>query len=252
MTPQLNISVNGTGSVFRKAERGVLYISVSSTHDSQAQASQDVQQTSEQLSKKFRSYALKTETGYPHPSAIVTAFSSSALRSSSYMPGDWNGKRKVYERQYTATTSHEVVFRDLAMLAETANGLSSMPHVTVDRTEWRLTDSTRAEIERDARKKAIANAVQKAEDYAGVVGRNIVAVDIKDGQASFLSAPLHFRQPMMQMQMQQQAQMQQQQQQQAPGAAISSEGPAVEPQTVTATAQVNVQFCSVDDGRMEE
>ncbi|KAK8055080.1 hypothetical protein PG993_000307 [Apiospora rasikravindrae] len=189
MLPQLKIHVNGTGSVFRTAERGVLHIRVSATDKSQQTASDGVRETSAKLTAHFRAHAPKIDGAdgrpAPHPDAGITAFTASSISTDSHPEYEWaDGKRRDLGLSYRASCEFEVVFRDLQLLADAAGELSSMPRVAIVSTEWRLTAATRAEIEREARKKAIENAVQKAQDYSGVVGRTVVAVEIMDGPAS--------------------------------------------------------------------
>ncbi|KAK8050198.1 hypothetical protein PG994_011928 [Apiospora phragmitis] len=283
MWPQLKIHVNGSGSVFRTAERGVLHIRVSMSSKSQQEASDGVRETSARLTAKFRAHALKTEGAdgrpTPHPDAGITAFTASSLSTDAQPEYEWvEGRRRDLGITYRASSGSEVVFRDLALLAEAAAELASMPHVAIVSTEWRLTAATRAEIEREARTEAIENAVQKAQDYSGVVGRTVVAVDIQDGPASAANSITNSWRPfgtanpaysggsslfgnsgqMMQQQQQmpasaqQQTQMLQRQQAQAQAQAQASQpeqandGPSVEPRTITASAMVNVKFISVD------
>ncbi|KAK8873496.1 hypothetical protein PGQ11_004010 [Apiospora arundinis] len=290
MWPQLKIHVDGSGSVFRTAERGVLHIRVSKSDKAQTAASDAVRETSAKLTANFRTHALKAEGAdgrpVPHPDAGITAFTASSISTHSMPQYEWvDGRRRDLGVLYCASSDFEVVFRDMALLADAAGELASMPHVSIVSTEWRLTAATRAEIEREARKKAIENAVQKAEDYAGVVNRTVVAVEIQDGPASAASSiknswrSFNSAAPgglfgsssgglfgssgnmMMQQQQQQapsnaqmQAQMQaralqQQQMAQSQGQDPSDpakDAPSVEPRTITASAMVNVKFISVD------
>jgi uncharacterized protein YggE len=147
-------------------------------------------------------------------------------------------------KEHTVTASAEIIFRDMAKLADVSGELAHMPHVSMSGTEWRLTDTTRAELEREARRKAMADAVQKAQDYAAVVGREVVAVEIKDqpqAPAGWYGASQsqHMRQQVMMQQAPSQAA------QQAP-AQQTSEGPALEPKTITVSAAVNAKFVSKD------
>ncbi|KAM0816905.1 hypothetical protein AB5N19_02707 [Seiridium cardinale] len=254
MAPQLKIHVDGVGSVFRTAERGVLHINVTATCATQADASSQAQKTTEMLTQQFRRFATKTDDGRPHPSAGITTFSASAMTSSSFIPSSLNPRLMVEEsRKFTASATFQVVFRDLPLLAVTASDLAGVPHVSIARTEWRLTDATKAEMEPEARIKAMRNAVQIAEDYASVVGRRVMAVDIKDSPVQFPSAgnSMTGSRQMVQAQMQAQAVQQMQQmpqsaQAQAP-AAIVEDGPSVQPGTITATSKISVQFVSAED-----
>jgi uncharacterized protein YggE len=238
MVPPLEIYVDGKGSSFRTAERGYLQLRISSTSTDQSQASSNVQSAAAQLTSIFRAMATKTEDGRPHPDAAVTAFTVTPLSTVSYYQRDSRYKQLTNRpKEHTVTASAEIIFRDMAKLADVSGELAHMPHVSMSGTEWRLTDATRAELEREARRKAMADAVQKAQDYAAVVGREVVAVEIKDqpqAPAGWYGASRS--QPMMQ-------QLASQDAQQAP-AQQTSEGPPLEPKTITVSAAVNAKFVS--------
>ncbi|KAB5566542.1 hypothetical protein GE09DRAFT_1107204, partial [Coniochaeta sp. 2T2.1] len=210
--PRLEILVDGKASVFRKAERAYVQVIISSASTDQSQAFENAQSTVTTLTSQIRLLATKMEDGVtPHPSAAVTAFTVSPLSTSSRFQRDDRGnllERKP--KEYTVSTSAEIIFRNMDRLAEISAELATMQHLSITGTEWRLTEPTRLEIEREARIKAIKNAVQKAEDYAGVVARRVIAVEIKDGASSGPGYTSQ-RYPMRHMQM---AQMQVQQQQQ--------------------------------------
>lgn len=249
MAPQLEIYVDGKGSVFRTAERGVVHLSVSSTSTDQSTAFVDVKGTVETLTQKFRSFATKTNDGRPHPTAGITTFTVSPLNTSSHFQRDHNYHEiKSKPKEHTVRSTAEVVFRNLELLSDISHELANMPHVSIVNSEWRLTGPTRMEIEREARVKAIKDAVQKAEDYAGVVGRQVVAVEIKDGPSSnSTSRPYYFGAPAQMPHLQMQMQQQQMAQVQAGGSpSVTMDGPALEPRTITVSAQVNAKFVSVD------
>ncbi|KAB5542908.1 hypothetical protein GE09DRAFT_231027 [Coniochaeta sp. 2T2.1] len=249
--PRLEILVDGKASVFRKAERAYVRVTISSASTDQSQAFENAQSTVTTLTSQIRLLATKMEDGVtPHPSAAVTAFTVSPLSTFSRFQRDDRGnllERKP--KEHTVSTSAEIIFRNMERLAEISAELATMQHLSITGTEWRLTEPTRLEIEREARIKAIKDAVQKAEDFAGVVARRVVAVEIKDGASSGPGHTSHY--PMRQMQM---AQMQQQQQAQmmaqhgmsGDGMAVTSDGPALEPKTITVSASVSAKFVSID------
>ncbi|KAJ4289986.1 hypothetical protein N0V88_006787 [Collariella sp. IMI 366227] len=269
MVPQLEIYVDGKGSSFRTAERGYVRLNFSSTSTDQAQASHDVQSAVAKLTSAFRALAIKTEDGRPHPDAAVTAFTVSALSTVSAFQRD-DQYRQVLDlpKEHTVKASAEIIFRNMAKLAEMSNELATMPHVSMSETEWRITEPTRVELEREARVKAITDAVQKAEDYASVVGRQVIAVEIKD-QPTASGGPYLSRMPQMQQQQihpQQQQQMNPQQlqqmqmmlmqQQQAKNRAAmrsstdqDSQALTLEPKSITVSAHVNAKFVSADGNR---
>ncbi|KAG7285893.1 hypothetical protein NEMBOFW57_008187 [Staphylotrichum longicolle] len=263
MVAPLEIYVDGKGSSFRVAERGYLRLSVTSTSTDQSQAISNVQSAAATITALCRPLATKTEDGLPHVDAAVTAFTVTPLSTVSQYQRDQNYRQLLNRpKEHTVTASSEIIFRDMAKLADVSNELACMAHVSVSEIEWRLTDATRAQLEREARVKAITDAVHKAQDYAGVVGRQVIAVEIKDQpQAPGLYgayAPAYRNQPMMQQMMQQQAAVHQQlaaqqaaaQQGAQHVAGIStsaSEGLTLEPKTIAVFAQVSAKFVSRDD-----
>lgn len=260
MTPQLKIHVAGNASVSRKAERGVLHIRVWHTSPSQTDVSSAVATKSDALTTLFRQHALRTEDNYPHPNASITTFTVSAPSTSSHLPTspETGGVIPEAPRQYTAETTAEVVFRNLGLLAELAVQLSAMENVSIEQTEWRLTEPTREAITREARISAVKNAVEKANDYAGVVGREVVALRIDDGHVNTSSTrqrqmatrgamnyALAQRQPYpQQVQMMSHANMRGGAENSLPGAIPT--GPSLEPATITVSANVSVDFISMD------
>lgn len=107
MLPQLKIHVNGSASVFRTAERGVLHIEISSTTTTQSEASSNVSSTTETVINTFRHFAPKTEDGlYPHASAGITAFSASAPETSTFIPRDKNGREISQCDPFPATAAY--------------------------------------------------------------------------------------------------------------------------------------------------
>jgi uncharacterized protein YggE len=251
MLPKLEIHVAGKGSVFRTAERAYVRLTISSASLDQSKAFEEASSTVKSLTSKIRALATKTENGEPHPSAAVTAFTVNPLSSSSYWQRDENFRElKNLPKEHSVSTTAEVIFRDMAVLADLSNELATTPHLSVTGTEWRLTDATQLAIQREARLKAIRDAVQKAEDYAGVVGRQVAAIEILDGPSSGEWSGGRTRQTAQMGQMARQQQVMQQQQMAYPLEAhvplVASDGPSLEPKTVTVAANVTAKFVSTD------
>lgn len=251
MLPQLEIYVDGKGTVFRSAERAYLRLSISASGIDQAQAFHDTQNTVIALTNSIRALATKTADGRLHPDAAITAFTVTPLSTMTSYQRDMHLREvKELPRHHTVSASAEVIFRDMDQLSNITNQLAVMPHVSILGAEWRLTDVTQAEIECEARSKAIKDAVQKAQDYAAVVGRQIIAVEIRDhlaptaepGTLAHLYATQAAQRP--------QQQLMQQATSQLPAATrlpLPSEGSALEPKTITVSAHIKAKFISLDD-----
>ena len=175
----LTIDVTGESTISRVAERGVLTIHVSSTGKSQESVSEDVTRTCHNLRKTFSGLAPKNAEGLAPADAPVTQFSMSAFITRSHVPQDKDG-RDLDHREYTANTSFTIIFRDFAKLGEMTSRLFRTPHVEISSTEWRLTPATLKSLGSELRKAAMRDAVQKAQDYADVLGRSPIAVEVTD------------------------------------------------------------------------
>lgn len=137
----------------------------------------------------------------------------------------------------------------MELLARLATELSAMENVSITQTEWRLTDATHIAICREARVNAMKDAVQKAEDYAGVVGREVVAIKVEDGPANVAHSgrtkqtarrwgPSQLAQAPAPTQAARAAARMDQ--------GLTIQGPALEPSTITVSARVDVHFVSKD------
>ncbi|KAJ5167265.1 uncharacterized protein N7482_006046 [Penicillium canariense] len=177
MSP-LKISVLGESSISRYPERCVLQVAIRSEGLEQEPVSKDVTLTSNELHRIFTDLSPKTPEGLASTDAPVTKFSNTLLRTWSKVPTDEHGK--PLPRVYHATSSFEVIFRDFAKVGEVIGKLVKIPKVEIESVDWRLTDQTKKELGSEARKLAMRDAVQKANDFADVVDRQVVAVEITD------------------------------------------------------------------------
>ena len=175
--PRLEIKVVGDSTICRHAERGVLSIAVASQGPSQETVSQDVTSSSNHLRTIFQALAPKTASGDATPDAPITIFSMTGLSTQTWIPQDRDCN--PLPRLYSVSTSFRVIFCDFDKLADVASTLLITPHVSIENTTWRLTDDTYASLASESREMAMRDAVQKAEDFADVIGREVLAVEIK-------------------------------------------------------------------------
>jgi hypothetical protein len=167
-------------STFHQQERAVIFLDVYSSGPTQSTVSQEVTSLSNELQSLLRELAPKTASGDAAPTAAVTHWSMSSLGTGSHMPWDTH-KQRQGERVFTAQTSFQIKFRDFSKLGEYASEVAGVPHVSVRRIDWRLTDQTKAHLGQLCRKKAVEDAVAKAADYADVLGRrNVRDVEVND------------------------------------------------------------------------
>ena len=174
----LTIQLDGVSKTHWPAERCVLSITIRSQDEFQANVSNEVKKTSNELQELFRKLSPRTEEGLPSPTAPVTIFSMTSLRTSTWIPKDKNGN--PLPAIYEASTTFTITFRDFAKLAEVTSELFLKPFVSIDSTDWRLTDQTRELAETQTRKAALRDAIKKADEYADVLGVRVVAREVID------------------------------------------------------------------------
>jgi uncharacterized protein YggE len=75
-----------------------------------------------------------------------------------------------------------------------ATTLSTMPLISIDQVEWRLTEATKASLAGESRRGAVKDAIVKAGDYAAVLGRGKPeAVEVLDGNSNSGGSTAVFR-----------------------------------------------------------
>ncbi|OAX82099.1 hypothetical protein ACJ72_03546 [Emergomyces africanus] len=189
--PVLEINVSGECQLTRAAERAFISVRVSADSTDQEEAAHNATRAVNVLHAQFRELSPKTETGDIAPDAPITIYNIGSITTSSRIPTDRDDK-PTGPRQYSAFASLSAVFRDFSKLAQLASQLFTMPFVEVRSIDWRLTDATTAELTKEARKKALLDAIEKATLFSQVVKRDVSVVEINDqDEYSSTSQPLH-------------------------------------------------------------
>ncbi|EEH35703.1 hypothetical protein PAAG_00026 [Paracoccidioides lutzii Pb01] len=177
--PTLEINVPGECHLNRTAERAFLTVRVSTESPKQEEAAENATNTVNSLHQLFRELSPKTESGGATPEAAVTLFTIGSISTSSAIPLDDKGKT-TGPRKYSAYATISAIFRDFAKLSMVISQLFMMPFVEVERIDWRLTEETIQVLAKEAQKKALLDAIEKAAVYAEVVGREVFLVEIND------------------------------------------------------------------------
>lgn len=181
----LKIQVNGESRITRLAEQGILRLTVESEGSDLETVSKDVISRSNELSELFKTLSPKTNDGTATADAAVTKFASTFLRTRNYIPYDKDNK--PLPKVYQASMSLSVVFRDITKLSQVIGQLVTYSNVEISAIDWSLSDATRKALRSQMRKEAIHDAVNKANDYAGEVGREVYPVEIMDGGQSTIA-----------------------------------------------------------------
>ncbi|KAJ5470547.1 hypothetical protein N7530_007904 [Penicillium desertorum] len=160
----LKIVLDGNSSTTHQPERAALSFIIKANGKNRESVSKEVTETSNEINRFFRDLCPKTETGETVQGSPVTSFSSTSLRTWSHVP---NKSGKALPSVYHATLSLNALFQDFTKLSE----------VSLD---WCLTEATQQALSSQSREEAMRDAVRKANDYARVIGREVVAVEIRE------------------------------------------------------------------------
>ncbi|KAJ5836463.1 hypothetical protein N7447_002489 [Penicillium robsamsonii] len=204
----LKIVLEGKSSITRQPERAALAFVIHTSGPNQETVSKEAIEASNEINRLFNELPPKTETGETIAGSPVTTFSSTSLRTDATFPGDSSGER--LPTIYHAIISLNALFQDFTKLGVIVAKLISYPNIEIKSLDWCLTEATQKAMSTESREEAMRNAVQKANDYAGVIGREVVAVEVSElrggGQFDKRYNPDLHRQQMYQPQQQQMAQ----------------------------------------------
>ncbi|KAJ5360263.1 hypothetical protein N7517_009454 [Penicillium concentricum] len=190
MTP-LKIVLEGKSSITRQPERGALVFVVHTSGPSRETVSKEAIET------------VETITGSP-----VTTFSSTSLQTDSKLPRDKSGM--PLPTIYNAIISLNALFQDFTKPSEIIAKLISYPNIDIKSLDWCLTEATQKALDSESHEKAMRGAVEKANEYTRVIGREFVAVEISElrggGQFEMRYNSIPHMQQMHQMQQEQMTQ----------------------------------------------
>jgi uncharacterized protein YggE len=175
--PSLKITVTGESAVTHFPERGALAFSVRANGSRQEEISKEVTSTSNEVQQFFKTLCPQTKEEHTASEHPVTTFSSTNIKTWSH-PFDRTGE--PVPNPHYASISFKAMFRDFSKMSEVIGKLLAYPKVEIDSIDWRLTDETGSKLASEARKMALRDAIRKAEDYAEVVQRKVVAVEMTD------------------------------------------------------------------------
>lgn len=176
------IHVQGKAKLYRVAERAKLDVQVSSSEYEQSAASANVVTTVSSLQNQLDQLCPRLDSGEISSEAPVSFYSIGSLTTSNDDEYD-DDHSKTGKRIYTATSSVDIRFRDFTKLGELVVSFSTMPFVSLQAIEWKLTEEKQADLEEEAKLEALRHAFKRANGYADVIGRrNVTPVKIDDTQ----------------------------------------------------------------------
>lgn len=172
----LTINVNGTSTIYQAPEQAQISFHAQSEGSSADEVSRSVTATANHLQETLRE--LQADTSSETNTPPITTFKASSLRSWSERPRDRDGNFK--DRVFHAQLRIEAIFVDFKRLASFAGRLAALPTVSISNIAWQLTPETTRALSSQTRKLAMADAIEKAGDLAGVVGRAVEPVEVSD------------------------------------------------------------------------
>ena len=168
MAPQpLELEINGTSTINRRAERAVVTVDIFSSGPTREGVSAEVIAASNKLQDMLRPHNPQTSEGIAAPDAAITHWAMNSLSTSHYDRMDRDNK--PLPREYHCRTKLNIKFQNYQVLADIATKLSATPDAEVSNISWRVTDTTKEALASQARKEAVADAVTKAKDFTSVV-----------------------------------------------------------------------------------
>jgi uncharacterized protein YggE len=189
MPSKLEIHVSGSGQVTRRAERAILVLQACAEKlSTPTAATTAITHTASVLREAITPHCPSDEAS----DAAISHYSMTTLDTSQVKTArkelDEEGK-KIYDTAYSARVDFHIKFANFDVLDKLATSFSTMENVRISSVSWRLTEDTLASIKGETRKLAARNAVQRAWDYAEVVGnmteeeakQMVKPVEIKEG-----------------------------------------------------------------------
>ncbi|KAJ5551787.1 hypothetical protein N7535_000272 [Penicillium sp. DV-2018c] len=183
----LKIVVTGKSSLHHPPERATLRFSVKSNGADQETVAKEVTSTSANLQAWFKSAYFSTTDAAEAPQ---TKFSSTSIKT-------WKRSTDHHDKPlpdpHHASISFKAVFQDFSKMNHAIGELLGYPLVEIDSLDWGLTDETGGRLASDARKLALRDAIQQAQDYSDVLTRDVSVVEIVDQRSHPYPAVRHMK-----------------------------------------------------------
>ncbi|WAC66240.1 SIMPL domain-containing protein [Agrococcus sp. SL85] len=151
----VHITVQGTGSRRAAAERAELTVQSRWQTETPADAMATVQEAHARVVAEVKELVAAGAAESWHADRVWLSHHR-----------EWRGDDKAPRLVYAAAASVTATFIDLDALGRWIAALGGDPVLEVGDIEWRLTEPTRRELARGARADAVADAVERAQDYA--------------------------------------------------------------------------------------
>jgi uncharacterized protein len=156
------ITVRGTFAAFQAPERGTVHATIAF----EGPAMEPVYDRVARDLEAVKASVTPLKTGDHGP---VTWWSAQQMRTWSTRP--WNKDGIQLPLVHHASVGIEVKFRDFSALSRwVGQHVANTDGFSVSRVEWTLTSKRRTELQRQARTRAVEDAVVRAQQYADALG----------------------------------------------------------------------------------
>ncbi|CAI7625176.1 unnamed protein product [Penicillium discolor] len=165
------MTLRGHFTARRFPERAMIHLIIESTGESEETVSREVISTCNNLREILEALCLREENGTVKPEAAVSSISASHIYLASKDPNANNPTGDPRDRPlvHNATITFYAVFCDF-------NEMHKLNDIS-----WYLTDATNHEVGAQARKRALLDAIMKANQYAAAIDlEELEAVELKE------------------------------------------------------------------------
>ena len=178
------INVDGHAEIPHPAERAVINVLVASAGTNKASVSDEVLTTARHLETLLRELSPNEETPEAKAASPLAHWSKTSLSATSHVP--YNHQKEIYEaRQFNASISFDIRFKEFKALGSFGSRLSALSHVEVPNINWILTEATEKSYRSQLRKEAARDSLQKAREYCEVMNcTNVRPVELEEGYSS--------------------------------------------------------------------
>lgn len=174
----LKIRVKGESSITRPAEQGVLRLNIVSEGSELETVSKDAISRTNELRGLLKTLSTRIDNGTGAAEVAVPKIASTFLRTTNHTPHDKDNL--PLPKVYQASMSLSVVFSDISQLSQVVGRLVNYSNVEINSIDWSLSEASQKALRSQMRREAIRDAVSKANDIAGEVGRKVYPVEIMD------------------------------------------------------------------------
>lgn len=149
----------------------MIALEVSSTADTNATACSKVTKTAEEVQAILETFSPAESSAKSNGNVALTHWSMASLQTTSYVSRPRNRNSQLPNRKliFEASVTFNIRVRNFDKLGMLATELCQMRLVKIKKISWMLTDNTVATSQVELRKMAVADALQKAKEYAAAL-----------------------------------------------------------------------------------